>query len=141
MRKDFKRPSSPAEAIEMSKKYFNNAKDILRNVRIEYDIYTDEKPVREACAMGYLSALFAIEAFALMKGCKESELPTSYDGHWEWLSKAPHDGKLKASFRVVYENLHVFGYYRGGVNVDMIKAGFRNAKRIIETFEKLIKRD
>ena len=140
MMKAFKRPTSAKEAIEMSHRYFNNAKEILKNVEIKYGIYTDEKPVKEACAIGYLSALLAIDAFALSKGCPEDKLPTSYDEYWEWLKKAPHNGKLQASLRVVYENLHIFGYYRGGVGVEMIKEGFKHAKRIIDTFSKLFDR-
>ncbi len=138
--RDKDRPVSVEEAIAEAKRYYKNAKDILKEVPVEYGIYKDGKKVREACAIGYLSALFAIDAFILSKGKKPSELPTSYQGYRDWLKKAPHNGKLLAAFRIVYENLHIFGYYRGGVNVDMVKAGFKYARVIIDTFSKLFEK-
>ncbi|MEW6687051.1 MAG: DUF5618 family protein [Candidatus Edwardsbacteria bacterium] len=42
------------------------------------------------------------------------------------------NGRIKNAFSTVYENLHIFGYYRGGTDVDMIKGGFEKAKIIIE---------
>jgi hypothetical protein len=41
-----------------------------------------------------------------------------------------------AAMTAVYQNLHIFGYYRGGVEVEMIKAGFKYAKFIIDTLSK-----
>jgi hypothetical protein len=35
-----------------------------------------------------------------------------------------------------YQNLHIFAYYRGGVNLDMIKAGIKSVEEIINTLEK-----
>jgi hypothetical protein len=29
---------------------------------------------------------------------------------------------------LVYQNLHILDYYRGGVSVEMIKEGFKHAK-------------
>mgnify|MGYP000751773939 CR=1 FL=1 len=40
--------------------------------------------------------------------------------------------------RTVYENLHILGYYRGDLNVDILKAGFRHTKFIIDTFKALL---
>jgi len=36
-------------------RYFNNAKEILSKAKIEDNIYTDSKPVREACGTAYLA--------------------------------------------------------------------------------------
>jgi len=40
--------------------------------------------------------------------------------------------------KIVYENLHIFAYYRGGVGVEMVKEGFNNAKIIIDMLSKLM---
>ncbi len=132
------RPKSPEDAIREAKRYFKNAKDILKETPIEYGIrYADSKRVSEACAIGYLAVLLAIDAYILKKGKKPEELPADYREYMQWLNKIPHNGKLKAYFNTAYENLHVFGYYRGGTNVDMIKGGFKAVKVIIDTFDKL----
>ncbi len=131
-------PLTPQEAIERSEEYYNNAKEILKDVEIKFGIYTDGKKVREACAMGYLSALTAIDAYLLKRGKKPEELPTSFAEYREVVSKMPYNGKLTASLTAVYQNLHVLGYYRGGIEVEMIKSGFKHAKRIIDTIKKLV---
>jgi hypothetical protein len=38
---------------------------------------------------------------------------------------------------IAYQNLHILGYYRGGVDVEMIKSGFKHAKFIIERLSKV----
>lgn len=42
-------------------------------------------------------------------------------------------GKLIAAYVVVYEILHISGYYRGTVDVNAIKSGFGKAKFLIES--------
>jgi hypothetical protein len=87
--------------------------------------------------MGYLAALKAVDGFLLKKGIPSDKLPTSLIEYEKALQKTiPHDGKLFAAFTVVYQNLHIFGYYRGGIGVDMIKEGFKSAKTIIDTLSK-----
>lgn len=66
-------------------RYLNNAKEILKSVPIEDNIYSDVKPVQEACAVAYLAALKAIDAYLLNKGVEEKELPQSVDGYREML--------------------------------------------------------
>jgi hypothetical protein len=53
------------------------------------------------------------------------------------LKGLPHDGKLMTALEIVYQNLHIFGYYRGGISVEMIKDGFQKAKIIIDTLSVL----
>ena len=37
-----------------------------------------------------------------------------------------------ASINTVYENLHIFAYYRGGTELEIVKSGFENCKKVIE---------
>jgi len=46
-------------------RYLQNAKEILKNAPVEDDIYTDTKPVREACGTAYLAVLKAIDEYLL----------------------------------------------------------------------------
>jgi len=131
------RPKSPEEAISEAKRYFKNAKNILKEIPVEYERYIDSKKVSEACAIGYLAALLAIDAYLLKKGKETGDLPTKFSEYMKEIGKIPHNGKLKACLNTAYENLHILGYYRGGTNVDMIKGGFKAVKVIIDTFDKL----
>jgi len=139
MDKSFERrlPKTPREAIQEAKRFYKNAKDILKKAPIRNDVYQDTKPVREASALGYLSCIFAIDSYLLSKGTKPNELPAKVEEYMKALKKVPHNGKLIDSYIVVYQNLHILGYYRGGVGVGMIKEGFKHAKLIIDTFAKL----
>lgn len=44
-----------------------------------------------------------------------------------------HNGKLMREFEMLYDALHIDGYYRGLIyNVDMLKDAFKAAKSFIE---------
>jgi hypothetical protein len=116
-------------------RYLNNAKEILRSAPIEDDIYTDVKPVQEACGTTYLAVLKAIDEYLLRKGISKKELPRSVEGYRAVLQKylAVHNGKLLREFDVLYDQLHIAGYYRGLLhNVDVVKDALKAAKSFIE---------
>ena len=118
-------------------RYYRNAKGRLKESSIEYDRYQDLKPVREACGTCYLAVLLALDGYFLERGVQADKLPTSTEGYQELLRKhAVHNGKIKNAYYNVYENLHILGYYRGAGEIKGVKAGFENAKRIIETLSK-----
>jgi uncharacterized protein (UPF0332 family) len=116
-------------------RYLQNAKEILRSAPIEDNIYSDVKPVQEACGVTYLAVLKAIDAYLLKKGVDEKDLPQSVDGYREMLRKYAmvYDGKLLKGFEALYRELHIAGYYRGLlIDVDMVKAALKAAKTFIE---------
>lgn len=129
-------PKTPEVAFKEAYELYNNAKEILINSPIEYDIYKKPKYVKEACGLGYLSALKAIDGYLLSIGIPQDKLPTSIIEVEKALQKIPRNGKLMAAMTIVYQNLHIFGYYRGGIGVDMVKEGFKHAKFIIDTLAK-----
>ncbi len=105
-------------------RYLQNAKDILAKAHIEGKFYTDKKPVREAFGTAYLAVLDAINENLLKKGILEKELPKSVDEYRRVLRKyfAIHNGKLLKEFEILYDSLHIYGYYRGGIyNVHAVK--------------------
>lgn len=125
------------EALKAAYRYLDNAKETIAKVPVEYGRYTDSKYVSEAAGMAYLAALRAIDSYLLDKGVNHDQLPKSIKGYWAALDKyIPLNGKLAASLDTVYENLHIFAYYRSGVGVEMVKEGFANAKKIIDMLAK-----
>ena len=126
-------------SISEAYRYLANAKETLSKSPIEYGRYKDPKYVREAAGMAYLAALKAIDVYLISIGLERKVLPKSIDGYWNLIrKKIPLNGKLTASVNTVYENLHIFAYYRGGVGVEMVKEGFSNAKKIIDMLSKLM---
>ena len=126
--------------------YFENAKEILSNTPIEDNIYADIKPVQEACSTAYLAVLKAIDEYLLKKGLVplnkgglrgllEKELPQSIDAYRDALKKhlAIHNDKLTKEFEVLYDELHIAGYYRGNLShTKVVKEVFKSAKEFIE---------
>ncbi|MDT7908256.1 MAG: DUF5618 family protein [Candidatus Calescibacterium sp.] len=130
-------PKTKEEAISEAKRFLKNAKEILSKTEIEYGkIYKDPKATREAAGIAYLAALLAIDGYLISKGTPKDKLPTSIDGYMDAVRKIPRNGKLMANLITAYQNLHIFAYYRGGVNVDMIKAGIKSVEEIINALEK-----
>jgi hypothetical protein len=130
-------PKTKEEAISEAKRFLKNAKEILSKTEIEYGkIYKDPKATREAAGIAYLAALLAIDGYLISKGTPKDKLPISIDGYMDAVRKIPRNGKLIANLITAYQNLHVFAYYRSGVNVDMIKAGIKSVEEIINILEK-----
>jgi len=120
-------------------RYLNNAKEMLRSAPIEDDIYTDIKPIQEACSTAYLAVLKAIDEYLIQRGVSEKELPQSVDEYREMIRKylSIRNGKLAREFETIYKALHIAGYYRGLLdNVDMVKDAFKVAKAFIEKIGK-----
>lgn len=116
-------------------RYLQNAKEILKNVPIEDDTYTDVKPVREAFGTAYLAVLEVINDALLRKGLAKKELPKSVDEYRKMLQKhlAVRNGKLLREFEKLYDALHIAGYYRGLIyDVNMVKDAFKATRSFIE---------
>jgi len=116
-------------------RYLNNAKEILRKAPVEDGRYADVKYVQEACGTAYLAVLKAIDEFLLSRGLSRKELPRSVDAYRKVLQKhlGFHDGKLLREFEVIYDELHIAGYYRGMLHsVDVVKAALKGAREFIE---------
>src|SRR3990167_9150495 len=129
--------------MKESLRYLNNAKEILRRTPIEDNIYADIKPVQEACSTAYLAVLKAIDEYLLKKGLTKKELPQpvvskanpSIDAYRDALKKhlAIHNDKLTKEFEVLYDELHIAGYYRGNLShTKVVKEVFKSARSFID---------
>ena len=116
-------------------RYLENAKELLSKSPIEDNrYYTDVKYVQEACGTVYLAILKAIDEYLLKRGLTKKELPKSVDGYRRVLQKyiVVHNGKLLKEFEILYEELHIAGYYRGNLqSVGAIKELLKDAKSFI----------
>ncbi|MEW6097076.1 MAG: DUF5618 family protein [bacterium] len=68
-------------------RYYKNGREVLKSAKIEYNLYIDTKPVSEACAMGYLGVLKAIDGYLTLRGIEKTQLPHSYNGYLKLLAK------------------------------------------------------
>lgn len=116
-------------------RYLENAREILRRVPVERDIYLDRKPIREAMGTAYLAVLEAINEALTRRGVARKELPKSVDAYREALQRhlAPRNGKLMREFESLYDLLHIAGYYRGLLyDRKVVREALDAAQRFIE---------
>jgi len=117
-------------------RYLNNAKEILKKVPAEGNIFIDIKPVREALGTAYLAILEAINEYLITKKeFSKKELPKSVDEYRKILQKylAIHNGKLLREFENLYDALHIAGYYRGLIyDTNAVKSYLQAAKIFID---------
>jgi len=121
--------------VKESLRYLNNAKEILKDIPVEDNTYIDVKHVREAFGVAYLAVLEAINEYLIKKGFTKKELPKSVDAYRKALQKhaAVHNGKLIREFEMLYDTLHIAGYYRGLIySVNVVNAALKAAKSFIE---------
>jgi hypothetical protein len=102
--------------MKESVRFLKNAKQILKTIPVENNVYTDIKPVREAFGKAYLAVLEAINEYLIThKRFSKKELPKSVEAYREALRKhvSVQNGKLLRPFENLYDALHIAGYYRG----------------------------
>ena len=112
-------------------RYFENAEDTLKLKAKKKDkYYEDVKHVRTACGTAYSGTLLAIDTLLELKGKPlKTRSRLSVEDYRKQLAIV--DKKLLKTFNTAYQVLHLFGYYDGGTNFDVIKAGMNSAKEII----------
>lgn len=96
-------------------RYLRNARQLASSAPRNGLIFTDPKPVREACGTAYLAVLEAIDAYLLCRGVTEEELPKCVGAYRNALKKLAgvRNGRLLREFESLYYALHIAGYYRG----------------------------
>ena len=132
---------SVQEQQQTKEKYFNeamryidNAKECLLKAEIDEKgkYYNDQKYVSSACGIAYKGVLVALDCFFILKGVHK---PTAKDRKSiEYYQKnlGKFDKKILNTLNSAYQILHLWGYYDGIKNVDVVKTGFAEAKVIID---------
>jgi hypothetical protein len=118
--------TSYAEAI----RYMDNAKETLQKAKKEDNYYNDRKYVRTACGTAYNGVLLALDAYLELK---DVELPKKRRRSIEFYTRniSKIDGKMLKYLDIVYNILHLDGYYSGILDAVIVKRGFDNAYEII----------
>jgi len=114
-------------------RYMDNARDCLKNAQKEGKYYRDPKYVKMACGAAYSGVLVALDGFSLLKGIHTSnskKLRKSIEYYQQNIGKI--DRKMLDNLNVAYKILHLYGYYDGIESVDVVKAGFVEANKIID---------
>ena len=120
--------------ITEARRYLANAKNILKNSKVENGFYRDVKYVRMACGVAYSAVLMAIDGYLLKKGKEiRRRRRKSVDDYRRELSKI--DKKMLEYFNAAYNILHLSGYYDGTNRVSVISDGLKVAHEIINMAE------
>jgi hypothetical protein len=112
-------------------RYMSNATDVLQKSGREGKFYLDAKYVRMACGTAYSGTLIALDAYFEMKGIPRppKKKRASIDYYKSNLAKL--DWKMLNHLNIVYNILHLDGYYEGVCKADIIKSGLDSAYEII----------
>jgi len=112
-------------------RYMDNAKDCLKMAKKEGKYYNDKKYVKMACGTAYNGVLVALDCFFILK---DVDMPKGKDRksiEFYRNNLAKLDKKVLKTLNSAYDILHLWGYYDGIDNVEVVQAGFADAKTII----------
>lgn len=120
------KPTPYSEAL----RYLRNAKETLVKAGIKDNLYIDIKYVQTASGTAYNGVLIAIDEYLKRKEGLKYIKPKSIEEYRARLTK--QNKKLLVLLNVVYDELHLAGYYHGTPSMTTIKNGLANAKAIID---------
>jgi len=122
------------EQLVQATDYLHQARMILAQSHIiDNIVFADVRVTRDACAMACLAVLKAIDAYMIHRGVQQ--LPMTIDDYRIAVESMPIRRRIQPRLTVVYQNLHMLGYMSGGVDVEMIKSGFRRAHEILQLID------
>ncbi|GHT67139.1 hypothetical protein FACS189452_04290 [Bacteroidia bacterium] len=120
-----------AEAL----RYMSNAEETLQKTRKEEGYYLDGKYVSSACGIAYKGVLKALDAWLDRNGRvmttkrNKTKRHRSIDTYKYEVSRL--DGRMLTHLNVVYDVLHLAGYYDEVQKASIIRDGFDSAYEII----------
>jgi len=114
-------------------RYMENAKGYLQNAQKDGKYYQDKKYVKTACGTAYNGVLIALDGFFATNGVEKPRGRKSVEFYRDNVAKI--NRKLLNNFNSVYNILHLSGYYDGINNATVIKEGFDQAYKIIDTIK------
>ncbi|GHT66966.1 hypothetical protein FACS189452_03790 [Bacteroidia bacterium] len=122
---------SYAEAL----RYMSNAEETLQKAGKENNRYLDAKYVSSACGIAYKGVLKALDAWLAIKGApvptkrNKTKRHRSIDMYRYDVGRL--DRKMLEHLNIVYDVLHLAGYYDEVQKADIIRSGFEDAYEII----------
>jgi len=129
--------------LNLSRRYFENARELLKKAKEDGISYLDIKYVSSASGIAYLSALEALKALFILEGVISKDdierKLTKIENYFDYISQLNRIGKdrdsLKKLLKDIYEILHVNGYYRSLQDKKAIDSGFEKVEKIIKIVE------
>lgn len=124
------------DGFDEAVRYYRNARELLAHCKVEDDLYKDMKPVQEAFGTAWLSVDKALKAALRSAGLTDKEIPRSWEALRAAIVKhlAMRNGKLIKLVNVVYEMIHLEGYYYGAYKTPLqAREAFAFARQLIET--------
>ncbi|CUT03608.1 DUF5618 family protein [Candidatus Chrysopegis kryptomonas] len=120
--------------IREARRYLANAKNVLKNSRVEDGFYRDVKYVKMACGIAYSAVLLAVDGYLLKKGREiKKKGRKSVEDYRRELGKL--NKKMLDYFNAAYNILHLSGYYDGTNRVSVVSDGLEVAEEIIRMAE------
>jgi hypothetical protein len=120
-------------------RYMDNAKEYLKNAQKEGNYYHDPKYVKVACGTAYSGVLVALDGFLTLKGIHKPTSAKQRKSIEHYQSNiAKIDKKMLDRLNIAYQTLHLYGYYDGTNSVDVVKACFEQAYKIIEKITRCV---
>jgi len=112
-------------------RYMDNAKEYLKNAKKEGKYFRDPKYVRTACGTAYSGVLIALDGYLLLKGIEKPKGKNRKSIEYYHNNLGKIDRKMLDYLNSAYKILHLYGYYDGVENVNVLKEGFDEAYKII----------
>ena len=114
-------------------RYMDNAKGYLQNAQKDGKYYNDIKYVKTACGTAYSGVLVALDGYLELNGVKKPRGRRSIEFYRDNVAKI--NRKMLNRLNSTYNILHLYGYYDGENNADVLKVGFDEAYKIIDTIK------
>ena len=118
----------------------NLARELLQTAREEFARSEEAKGgaavigLRNACGKGWLAALAAANAYFLMQGIRERELPDNDRGR-KYFTGRYMNRELRRAFIDMRQTFHIDGYYEGIVEFDDMPRHLDELEEFIQFIE------
>ncbi|OGU16211.1 MAG: hypothetical protein A2X61_13110 [Ignavibacteria bacterium GWB2_35_12] len=122
-----------ANSYKEALRYVENAKESLKKAGKKDKFYIDDKYVKTACGTAYSGILVALDFLFEHKNIQKKKGRKSIEYYQSNLANM--NKKLLNYLNDGYEILHLYGYYDGGKNINLIKTGMDDAVSIISALK------
>ena len=118
----------------------NLARDLLQVARDEFARAEEAKGgaavigLRNACGKGWLAALEATNCYFFMQGVPENELPANDRGRYFFVGRHM-ERELRRAYIEMRQTFHIFGYYEGIVEFEVMPRYFSELEEYINDIE------
>ena len=116
----------------------NRARELAQAARDEFALAEESRGrnaiigLQNACGKGWLAVLEAAQAYCLLHGIPETELPGT-DRGWRFFVGRHMEPGMRKEFNNMRQTFHVEGYYGGIVDFDLMPLYLEELDEFIET--------